>query len=85
MYKKDDSFLVFLSSMYEMLPSVYLTMRPSCPVETRNVGQLEYENNNLDQPIYEKIVTTVEISLLLRVGGWVACLKLEIRLTSALV
>ena len=47
--------------MYEMLPSVYLTMRPSCPVETRNVGQLKCENNNLDQPIYEKIVTTVEI------------------------
>ena len=47
--------------MYEMLPSVYLTMRPSCPVETRNVEQQKYENNNLDQPIYEKIVKTVEI------------------------
>ena len=61
MYEKDDSLLGFLSSMYEMLPSVYLTMRPSCPVETRNVGQLKCENNNLDQPIYEKIGTTVEI------------------------
>ena len=52
--------LGFLSSVYEMLPSVYLTMRPSCSVETRSVGQLKYEDNNLDQPIYEKIGTTVD-------------------------
>ena len=41
-----------------MLPSVYLTMKPPSSVETRNVGQQE---NDLDQPIYEKIVSTVEV------------------------
>ena len=44
-----------------MLPSVYLTMKPPSSVETRNVGQQENDNNHLDQPIYEKIVSTVEI------------------------